>query len=172
MKASDWRGLIARIVAEEWPELPDGRLWIEAQINAESGGDPKAQSQVGACGLMQLMPATWRYLNVRDPFNPEESIRAGSVYLKEQYDHFPEIPWHFDRLCSSFASYNCGRGYVNAALKLAREDGGVAWHTWPMVAQYLADPRCVLHGKHPDAKQTTEYVRRIVRYVTDHSLDK
>jgi len=47
----------------------DPRL-IAAVIEIESGGDPKAQSAVGAKGLMQLMDATAESLGVADSFNP------------------------------------------------------------------------------------------------------
>ena len=39
-------------------------------------------------GLMQLMPATARLLGVRDPYDPDQNIRAGSVYLRRLLDRF------------------------------------------------------------------------------------
>ncbi len=57
---------------------------VKAIIQAESGGDPNAQSQAGACGLMQLMPVH-KVSNCNDP---EENIAAGTKflsYLSERY---------------------------------------------------------------------------------------
>ncbi len=42
---------------EHCPELP--LVWLVAQIQAESGWDPRAYSSAGAAGLLQLMPGTW-----------------------------------------------------------------------------------------------------------------
>ena len=58
--------------------------FIEAVIQAESGGDPNAESRAGAVGLMQLMPVH----NVGDRRDPEQNIAAGAKYLKELIDEF------------------------------------------------------------------------------------
>jgi hypothetical protein len=39
------------------PELP--LVWLVAQIQVESGWDPRAYSTAGAAGLLQLLPGTW-----------------------------------------------------------------------------------------------------------------
>ena len=58
--------------------------FIEAVIQAESGGDPNAESRAGAVGLMQLMPVH----KVGDRRDPEQNIAAGAAYLKELIDEF------------------------------------------------------------------------------------
>ncbi len=55
---------------------------IKAIIMAESGYNPKAVSQKGAMGLMQLMPETAESLGVEDIFNPEHNINGGVAYFK------------------------------------------------------------------------------------------
>ncbi len=50
---------------------------VKAIIQAESSGDPNALSSVGACGLMQLMPAH----NVSNCQDPEANIAAGTKFL-------------------------------------------------------------------------------------------
>lgn len=61
---------------------------IKAIIMAESGFNPKAVSNKGARGLMQLMPRTAKYLGVKDSFNPEHNINGGVRYFKVLLDRF------------------------------------------------------------------------------------
>jgi hypothetical protein len=76
-------------------------------VSAESGGNPGAISRAGAIGLTQLMPGTARDLGV-DPNDPEQNLRGGARYLKQQMDAFgdPEL---------ALAAYNAGPGAVRKA---------------------------------------------------------
>jgi soluble lytic murein transglycosylase-like protein len=65
----------------------DPRL-VKAVMLAESNGNPKAVSHKGARGLMQIMPDTGDSLDLRDPFDPEENIQAGTRYLKLLHELF------------------------------------------------------------------------------------
>jgi hypothetical protein len=56
---------------------------IKAIIRAESSFNPKAISNKGAMGLMQLMPTTAEELGVKDAFNPEHNINGGVRYYKK-----------------------------------------------------------------------------------------
>ena len=54
---------------------------IAAFIDVESRWNPRAVSNKGAMGLMQLMPATAERFGAHDPFDPEQNIAAGARYL-------------------------------------------------------------------------------------------
>lgn len=61
---------------------------VHAVIKAESDFDPEAVSHRGAMGLMQLMPVTAAALEVSDPFDPLQNIRAGSHELRRLMRRF------------------------------------------------------------------------------------
>lgn len=84
---------------------------IYAVIRTESGFDSDAESVVGACGVMQVMPSSFEWImNVRgtggehtteDLFNPEVCIDYGSWLLRYFYDYFGS------EQCA-IAAYNAG----------------------------------------------------------------
>jgi len=79
---------------------------IRAIIQTESEFDPLALSSRGACGLMQLMPATARRFGVLDCFDPRQNIGAGTRFLKVLLTRYQgSIPL-------SIAAYNAGEGAV------------------------------------------------------------
>jgi hypothetical protein len=155
-----WDGLIQATVQNLWPEMK-WRL-IKCQVRQESAFNPRAVSPCGAIGLMQIMPATGQSLGVSRAmlFDPEENIQAGIIYLKRQYDRFPEITDPVERLKFALASYNGGRGYINRAIALAKKEDA-PWQTWDGLKQYLGSDDCSVSGKHPDHRQIITYVDRI-----------
>ena len=54
---------------------------IAALIDVESRWNPRAVSNKGAMGLMQLMPATAQRYGAALPFDVEENIAAGTRYV-------------------------------------------------------------------------------------------
>jgi membrane-bound lytic murein transglycosylase F len=100
----------------------DWRL-IAALIYQESMFDPRAESWVGARGLMQLMPATARQFISGDLFNPENNLYAGTRYLERLINRFDsDLAWS-ERFNFTLASYNAGYGHVRDAQRLAARKG-------------------------------------------------
>ncbi|SNS40180.1 Transglycosylase SLT domain-containing protein [Granulicella rosea] len=55
--------------------------FVAAIIDVESDWNPRAISNKGAVGLMQLMPATARRFGALQPFEIDQNIAAGTRYL-------------------------------------------------------------------------------------------
>lgn len=88
---------------------------IAAVIYVESRFDPKAHSRSGACGLMQVMPETGKWIadkinltdfQENDLYDPEINIKTGCWYLNNLREQFA------DNLLLVLAAYNGGHGNV------------------------------------------------------------
>lgn len=79
---------------------------IEAIIQVESSFRADAVSTSGASGLMQLMPATARDLEVFDRYDARQNIHGGARYLSELMERFD------NNLTLVIAAYNAGPGAV------------------------------------------------------------
>jgi len=174
MKYEDRLDSLLQYWAEKvWPDTD--WLLIKAQVAQESAFRPMAISASGAKGLLQLMPATDLEIDGEvDGFDVEGNLKDGITYLKTQYDHFKEIPDSLDRIRFALASYNCGRGYINVALELARRQQACdlrypngkyppgTWQTWETTRTFLAVDGCKVGGKQADYRQTWAYVEKIM----------
>jgi soluble lytic murein transglycosylase-like protein len=75
---------------------------ITSVIAAESNFDPKAISRRNARGLMQLLPSTAAQLGVKNIFDPQENIDAGTHYLSEL------LFLYKNDIALTLAAYNAG----------------------------------------------------------------
>ena len=105
-------------IAEAAQRFDIPERWIWAVMRAESNGDRRAVSPVGAMGLMQIMPATWGSLRARyrlgpDPFDARDNILAGAAYLREMYDRYGNVT-------AMLAAYNAGPGRTDEFLSRGR----------------------------------------------------
>ncbi len=57
-------------------------MLVKAVMHVESAFDPRATSQRGARGLMQLMPETARRYGVRNIYDPAQNVRGAVRYLR------------------------------------------------------------------------------------------
>lgn len=114
---------------------------LHAVIKAESNYNPSAVSRAGACGLMQLMPATARALGVSNIFDPWQNVSGGARYLREQLDRFGDIEL-------ALAAYNAGPAAVSRYAIAGQSRGGI-----------------------PPFPETRAYVSRVIRYWREIAAD-
>jgi len=93
------------------------RALLYALIRQESAFNPRARSPVGARGLMQVMPATARFVARNEGlgrvtrsrmYDPEFNLELGQRYIQHLLEHFGIG----DSLFHIVASYNAGPGNV------------------------------------------------------------
>lgn len=102
---------------------------LKAMAVIESALNPLAVSRAGAKGMWQFMYSTAKIYGltinsfVDERLDPVKSAEAAARYLKDSYEIFGD--WNL-----AIASYNCGAGNVNKAI---RRSGGkrAFWDIWP-----------------------------------------
>jgi soluble lytic murein transglycosylase-like protein len=107
---------LADAILDEAQEAGLDPLFVLAVIEVESGYDLEARSQVGASGLMQLLPATLRGEAARsglegdDPYDPVLNVRAGVRYYRRLLDAFrnPDL---------ALMAYNAGPARISGYLR-------------------------------------------------------
>jgi soluble lytic murein transglycosylase-like protein len=81
--------------------------FIASVVHAESGFNARAVSPKGAQGLMQLMPNTAAQLGVKDSFDAEANVDAGTKYLRALLDQYN------GDVHKALAAYNAGSHRVD-----------------------------------------------------------
>jgi membrane-bound lytic murein transglycosylase F len=135
-----------------------GRDWrlLKAQCYQESLFDPNAKSYVGAAGLCQFMPATWKETEnlikqKGSAYDSELSIMFAAHYMNRMRWFFRSEAFIENRESLAIASYNAGAGHILKAKRSCPANSD--WK--PILHECL--PK--ITGKH--AKETQTYVSRI-----------
>ncbi|MFZ4620246.1 MAG: transglycosylase SLT domain-containing protein [Bacteroidota bacterium] len=132
---------------------------FKAQGYAESNLDPEAKSWVGAKGLMQLMPATYADIQLRNPelgeiADPRWNIAAGIYYNRQLWKRWEEKERHEERMHFVFASYNAGLQTIKRAQQIAAQES-LDVHSWLSIETIAPN---VPRWRH---EETVGYVRKI-----------
>lgn len=153
----------------------DWRL-LAAIVFAESQFDPEAESEVGAYGLMQIIPETAEHFHVSNYFEPDSNVYTGVSYLQYLNKYFTSyVPDSTERIKFILASYNAGPGHVLDAIRLT-EKYGKDPQTWNNnVDYYLLHKNEPLYYQDPLAKngycngpQAYHYVERILEIYNNY----
>lgn len=138
------------------PDLRDDWKWTKAQCIAESGLREDAMSPVGAQGLCQVMPNTWREVALpgSSPWSAKANIKAAVRYMRRMWNVWSGRPrTKLQQLRLSQASYNAGAGHIIRAQFKAGDP-----LTWSEIAPYLH----LVTGRH--SQETITYVKCIGVY--------
>ena len=138
-------------------------LMLAAQGYQESQLNQNAKSQVGAIGVMQLMPDTGAQMKVGDIHVTEANIHAGAKYMDQlMTTYFGDASFsEGNRPLFAFASYNCGPGNVAKARKEA-EKRGLDPNKWFNNVEIVIAQKI--------GTETTTYVRNIYKYYVAYKL--
>ena len=84
-----------------------GAALLAAQLQQESGFNPRSVSSAGAQGIAQFMPGTARSYGLSDPFDAAAAINAQAHMMHDLLRRFASVPL-------ALAAYNAGPGRVAA----------------------------------------------------------
>jgi len=164
-KSADWKRFqeILALFQRYGARYDFDPLMLAAQGYQESQLDQNAKSQVGAIGVMQLMPDTGAEMRVGDIHVTEANIHAGVKYmdmLMTQY--FPDAKFtNENRPLFAFASYNAGPGNI-ARMRSQAQKRGLNPDKWFNNVEVLVAEKIGI--------ETTTYVRNIYKYYATYRL--
>ena len=134
-------------------------LMVAAQAYQESHLNQDLRSQVGAIGVMQILPSTAAdpRVNIRDIQNLESNIHAGVKYLRFVVDEYfkDEQMDRVNKFLFAFASYNAGPAKV-ASLRQQAAAMGLDANKWFDNVEIIAAKEI--------GRETVQYVSNIYKY--------
>jgi membrane-bound lytic murein transglycosylase MltF len=138
-------------------------LLMAAQGYQESRLDNGVKSQVGAVGVMQIMPTTGKDLGVGDISQLEPNIHGGIKYMRHLMDeYFAGEPMdETNKLLMAFASYNAGPGRIRQ-LRRQAEKRGLNPNVWFGNVEQIVSERI--------GRETVTYVSNIFKYYVAYKL--
>ncbi len=134
-----------------------------AQGYQESQLDQNAKSQVGAVGIMQVMPTTGKELKVGDIRQVDSNVHAGVKYIRFMIDqYFSKEPVDaINKMLFAFAAYNCGPNRLRQLRKEAATRG-LDPNQWFNHVERIAGERV--------GRETVQYVSNIYKYYVAYTL--
>jgi membrane-bound lytic murein transglycosylase MltF len=138
-------------------------LLMAAQGYQESTLDHSVRSPVGAIGVMQVMPATGKELDVGDIKELEPNIHAGVKYMRFMMDHyFKDEPMDdLNKGLMTFAAYNAGPGRLRQ-LRRETAERRLDPNVWFGNVERVASERI--------GRETVTYVSNIYKYYIAYRL--
>jgi membrane-bound lytic murein transglycosylase MltF len=138
-------------------------LMLAAQGYQESTLDQNAKSQVGAIGIMQIMPATGAELKVGDIREVEPNIHGGTKYMDQLMTrYFADAKFDdTNRTLFAFASYNAGPGRISQ-MRTEAKKRGLDPDKWFNNVELVTAEKVGI--------ETTTYVRNIYKYYASYRL--
>ena len=121
---------------------------VYSMIAAESAGNPQAVSPMGAAGLMQLMPRTWKGAGVTDPHDPKQNVKAGTKIISEYLNRYEGDPER------ALAAYNAGSGNLRQ-IEAGQMDTPEETQEYvsSILQSYLAPPTAQPEPRAPEPKK-------------------
>ncbi len=162
---ADWQQFqrVVGLFRKYGPEYGFDPIMLAAQGYQESRLRQDAKSAVGAIGVMQVMPATGKELDVGDIRDVEPNIHAGAKYMDQLMTrYFKDAHFSDDvRPLFAFAAYNAGPGNI---AKMRRETAarGLNPDKWFNNVEVVTAERIGI--------ETTTYVRNIYKYYCAYTL--
>jgi membrane-bound lytic murein transglycosylase MltF len=134
-----------------------------AQGYQESQLEQARRSKAGAIGVMQLMPATGKQMQVGDIHQLDPNIHAGVKYIRFMEDrYFAGEPMDdTNKLLFSFAAYNAGPARIQQ-LRKATAKAGLNPNVWLNNVEMVAAKEI--------GTETVTYVSNIYKYYVAYKL--
>lgn len=107
--SADESGTYDELIASAANQYNIDPFLIRSVVKSESNFDPKATSEAGAQGLMQIMPGTAKDLGITSPYDPVQNVMGGTQYLAQQLQRFK------GDVAKAVAAYNAGPSNIRSA---------------------------------------------------------